>query len=322
MKKNNKIRKFILLLVILLSGCKPDDTSSLSDTNSRTEPTLTDPATDSVEPTDTIVPTDPITDTTTDPDIVGDHVPMPTKYNSYYSGLSSSPEKNTLKNVVSTHTKLGYSSLANIMTQTDRDWDLSPSKSDTNPYMRLIYAGYNFNKSTAAKRSDYGGDSDDIWDKEHIWAKSHGGFDNDAIPGSDLHHLRASDKPNNNNHRNSRNFGNVTGGSVGKDFNGYNSGKYSGSTSSGIYEPLDHDKGDVARACFYMALVYPNNCKLVNSYPGGGTSLGHLNTLLIWHELDPVDEFEMNRNNLIYDNYQRNRNPFIDHPEWAHLGYF
>ncbi|MDD3099645.1 MAG: endonuclease, partial [Bacilli bacterium] len=55
-----------------------------------------------------------------------------------------------------------------------------------------------------------------------------------------------------------------------------------------------------------------------NSYPGTGKTLGHLSTLLQWHELDPVDEFEMNRNNLIYDNYQHNRNPFIDHPEWAH----
>ncbi|MFA5481563.1 MAG: endonuclease, partial [Bacilli bacterium] len=30
-----------------------------------------------------------------------------------------------------------------------------------------------------------------------------------------------------------------------------------------------------------------------------------------------VDEFEMNRNNIIYEDYQDNRNPFIDHPEWV-----
>ena len=33
-----------------------------------------------------------------------------------------------------------------------------------------------------------------------------------------------------------------------------------------------------------------------------------------WHELDPVDDFELNRNDVIYS-YQGNRNPFIDHPE-------
>ena len=37
-------------------------------------------------------------------------------------------------------------------------------------------------------------------------------------------------------------------------------------------------------------------------------------TLLVWHNQDPVDDFERNRNNVIYD-YQGNRNPFIDHPE-------
>ena len=39
--------------------------------------------------------------------------------------------------------------------------------------------------------------------------------------------------------------------------------------------------------------------------------------LLEWHELDPVSEKEINRNNIIFDDYQHNRNPFIDHPEFA-----
>jgi hypothetical protein len=42
--------------------------------------------------------------------------------------------------------------------------------------------------------------------------------------------------------------------------------------------------------------------------------LGDLATLLNWHELDPSDDFEMNRNNVIYQ-WQQNRNPFIDFPE-------
>jgi hypothetical protein len=41
---------------------------------------------------------------------------------------------------------------------------------------------------------------------------------------------------------------------------------------------------------------------------------GDLDTLLNWHRNDPPDDFEMNRNNVIY-NWQRNRNPFIDAPE-------
>ena len=41
--------------------------------------------------------------------------------------------------------------------------------------------------------------------------------------------------------------------------------------------------------------------------------LGKLSSLLQWHIDDPVDDFEVNRNNIIYG-YQENRNPFIDHP--------
>jgi hypothetical protein len=43
---------------------------------------------------------------------------------------------------------------------------------------------------------------------------------------------------------------------------------------------------------------------------------GKLSTLLAWNKADPVDSFEIRRNNVIY-NYQKNRNPFIDHPESA-----
>lgn len=239
---------------------------------------------------------------------------MPAEYAIYYSSLGKSPTKSQLQSVVQKHTKISYDSAAGAMKKTDRDWELSPNPSDANPYMRLIYASYNFSTTTATKFSTY----PDGWDKEHIWAKSHGGFDTGDLPGCDLHHLRASDKPNNNNHRNSRNFDEVASGSVGKDAKNGNSGIYAGSSTSGQYKPLPQDKGDVARACFYMATVYPSYCTLVNSLPEyKNNTLGRLSTLLQWHELDPVDEFEMNRNNIIYEDYQDNRNPFIDHPEWV-----
>jgi len=43
---------------------------------------------------------------------------------------------------------------------------------------------------------------------------------------------------------------------------------------------------------------------------------GVQSTLYSWHVADPVDDFERNRNDIIHD-YQNNRNPFIDHPEYA-----
>ena len=46
--------------------------------------------------------------------------------------------------------------------------------------------------------------------------------------------------------------------------------------------------------------------------------MGLFDILIDLHKLDPVDDFELNRNNVIYS-YQHNRNPFIDHPEYVAL---
>lgn len=39
-----------------------------------------------------------------------------------------------------------------------------------------------------------------------------------------------------------------------------------------------------------------------------------MDSLLVWHAADIPDDYEMNRNNVIF-NWQKNRNPFIDLPE-------
>jgi len=46
--------------------------------------------------------------------------------------------------------------------------------------------------------------------------------------------------------------------------------------------------------------------------------IGDLCTLLDWHKAYQVTEFEMRRNNRI-EQIQGNRNPFIDHPEYANV---
>lgn len=43
--------------------------------------------------------------------------------------------------------------------------------------------------------------------------------------------------------------------------------------------------------------------------------MGRLTTLLLWHQQDPVDDAERLRNDLIFELYQKNRNPFVDNPE-------
>jgi len=87
-------------------------------------------------------------------------------------------------------------------------------------------------------------------------------------------------------------------------------------------------KGDVARMMFYMATRYEGtsgelDLELVDyshSSPNGEPLHGVFSTLMEWHIEDPVDDFEQNRNDVIYS-YQENRNPFIDHPEFVELIY-
>jgi len=150
------------------------------------------------------------------------------------------------------------------------------------------------------------------WNREHIYCQSRGNFgDSYNLPPdginawsstgpddigaglSDAHHLRAVDGQENSS-RNNRNYGI----------------DYNGPTAT----PTSSWKGDVARACFYMAVRY-NGLNVVNGNPNENIvgQIGDLATLLTWNQTDPRDDFEMNRNNYIYT-WQMNRNPFIDYP--------
>lgn len=148
------------------------------------------------------------------------------------------------------------------------------------------------------------------WNKEHVWANSRLGQERvkntEASIASDLHNLRAI-VPSTNNSRDNRYFDE-------KDAPGWS------------YYPGDDHKGDTARILFYMVAAYP---QLVlsddpyiqgdpNNYQLAGAQMAMLKQLLKWHLEDPVDSFEQNRNNIIYQ-YQGNRNPFIDHPEYVSI---
>ena len=112
--------------------------------------------------------------------------------------------------------------------------------------------------------------------------------------------------------------------------------KNSGASNSQFF-PGSVDKGDVARACFYMATRYyvasaptsTASLKLINTTDGTvpNGSMGDLNALLHFNYQDPVDNFERRHNQYIYKNpeqtsstgnlSQGNRNPYVDHPEWV-----
>ena len=94
---------------------------------------------------------------------------------------------------------------------------------------------------------------------------------------------------------------------------------YSGSDGKTCFEPIDSFKGDIARSFFYMAARYMFED---GTFASSDMTLKSqlrpwaVKMLLEWHELDPVSQKEIDRNNAIYA-VQRNRNPFIDHPEWV-----
>ncbi len=159
-------------------------------------------------------------------------------------------------------------------------------------------------------------DPQTYWNREHVWSKSHGGFDPDIVgpgAGTDGHHLRP-ENPAVNSTKSNLDFDN--GGNLVSNGGG---SKYDNDS----WEPRDLVKGDVARMIFYMATRYLGdpgepNLHIVDTIPSSPNNeplYGKLSTLLRWNLQDPPDAFEINRNNVIYF-YQHNRNPFIDHPEW------
>lgn len=148
------------------------------------------------------------------------------------------------------------------------------------------------------------------WNREHTFPRSRGGFDNieedDIADGidvfwttkadslrhgnSDAHALRAVDAVENSTRSNQH------------------YGEYIGPAGT-----LGSFRGDVARSVLYMEIRY-NGLEVVNGFPTATGQLGDLATLLDWHRNDPPDDFEMNRNNVVYT-WQFNRNPFIDQPD-------
>lgn len=92
--------------------------------------------------------------------------------------------------------------------------------------------------------------------------------------------------------------------------------------SGTVFEPIDEFKGDIARSYFYFATRYQDEIPgwgsyaMFNGTTNQGITDGFLNTLIAWHISDPVSQREIDRNNNTF-NYQNNRNPFIDHPEYV-----
>ncbi|MFE4958551.1 endonuclease I family protein [Streptomyces sp. NPDC056653] len=228
--------------------------------------------------------------------------PLATLDDTYYQdalGKTGTQLKSALHSIISVQTKISYSQVWDALKNTDQD----PANSSD---VILLYTG------RSEPKSDNGG-AVGQWNREHVWAKSHGDFGTSTGPGTDIHHLRPED---------------VTVNSIrgNKDFdNGGTavSGAAGNYTDSDSFESRDAVKGDVARMILYMAVRYEGDDAFADLEPndqvdnGSAPNIGRLSVLKQWSQEDPPDSFEERRNDVIFDQYQHNRNPFIDHPEWV-----
>ena len=237
---------------------------------------------------------------------------IPSGYYSTVQGLSGDNLKTALYNIIKGHKEYPYTS-----TNTDT-WDiLKETDKDTlnQENVILFYTGWSVN---AAQEYNNGSG----WTREHVWAKSRGDFGTTMGPGTDAHHLRPVDNSTNS-ARNNRWFDNCSEPYL---VSGVPTGCYKSSTSW-VWQPRDKVKGDVARMIFYMATRYEGengepDLEVIDYIPADNYTIepihAKLSALLQWNEDDPVDNWERNRNNVVYS-YQHNRNPFIDHPEYVNM---
>jgi endonuclease I len=249
----------------------------------------------------------------------------------YYGTVdTSSPEalRGSLNAIISGHVKIPYTS-----SSTDT-WDvLELADQDPLNSGRILDLYRNQSHPKFSGGNDY-------YNREHTWPNSYGFPNNTSSnkPYTDCHHLFLCDIYYNNVRAN-RPFDDCQSGCssyatlVHDGISGVNYTK--NASPVGIWEAWDDRKGDVARAILYLDVRYEGAgaepdliatddlALIVASATGSNEAvayMGFLSALLAWHELDPPDDKERRRNDMIHI-YQQNRNPFIDHPEWVDLVY-
>ena len=226
---------------------------------------------------------------------------FPTNYYSTLNGLSGQDLIIAIQDIISNNELVrahSYSDIKDILKQAD----VNPENSNQ---VWLVYTEQGRSKIDFQTTSSSTGK----WNREHTFPRSRGGFNSisadsyaDGIDSywqtdidslrhanSDAHGIRASDGPENSS-RGNKHYGDYSGPAG-------NMGSF---------------KGDVARSVLFLSIRY-NGLEVVDGFPETVGQLGDLETILEWNEIDSVDDFEKNRNNIIY-NWQNNRNPFIDFP--------
>ncbi len=229
-----------------------------------------------------------------------------TQPNNYYDsldGLADTALRQALQDIIADPNTVRAQTYADVI-------DILKEADENPAHSNQVWLVYTEQGRPKLDLQTTGGSNVGLWNREHTFPRSRGGFfdiEGDEIAdgkdvfwttkadslrhgNSDAHALRAADGPENS-IRSNQHYG-----------------QYVGPTGN-----LGSFYGDVARGVLYMEIRY-NGLEIVNGFPSTTGQLGDLATLLDWHRNDPPDDFEMNRNNVVYT-WQFNRNPFIDQPD-------
>ena len=239
----------------------------------------------------------------------------PANYYNAANGLTGDQLKVALHNIIKGHTSISYSQIWNAFWSTDNKgngvvWDMySDRPNGTPPYT------YALGQDQCGSYNSEG----DCYNREHSWPQSW--FNEQTTPRTDMHHIFATDGFVNNK-RGNYPFGEVQSAS----WTSQNGSKLGSSKTPGysgtVFEPIDAYKGDFARAIMYMSVRYYGEDSGWGSSDMTSKSVikpWAIALLLRWNKQDPVSQKEIDRNNAIYNDYQHNRNPFVDHPEYADM---
>ncbi|WVZ11432.1 hypothetical protein V8G54_015962 [Vigna mungo] len=175
------------------------------------------------------------------------------------------------------------------------------------------------------------------WNREHLWPRSYGLSKGPSL--TDLHNIRPADV-NVNSSRGNKYYGECVTSSTKCLRPANKEAAFDTETDKQSWAPPMQVRGDIARALMYMAVCYgfrqpgespglqlsdtpnigENDDKLMKIILyAENREMGLLTTLLKWNEVDPPSREEKLRNERICKFYQHNRNPFVDHPEYANL---
>ena len=260
---------------------------------------------------------------------------IPTKeaYDGYYHDITSWTNGEDLKQ-----------KLYDVSHKTYRPLNYTAPNYQTNINADHTYLDFEYLDVIYSEKDVFKGESNKGWQREHAFCASLmcGTLTSDAVKrvgrATDFHNLIAADASANSSRRN-KNYGIADKTHASYQNRTTDQGRDGYSFDPVNFEPGDNDKGRVARAIFYMAMMYKNDevdqingitmkgLRVVEepvTYVQGEScafAIGNLSTLLEWNKNYPVDYLEMQHNISVYkdindiDGYaQGNRNPFVDYP--------